>query len=56
MSPSPQAGCIVQVWQPEMVKVANYLIERLSKATVTAELLHPNELVSSGSSISDSFG
>ena len=32
--------------QPETVKVANYLIERLSKATVTAELLHPDELVS----------
>ena len=35
-----------QVRQPETVKVANYLIERLSKATVTAELLHPDELVS----------
>ena len=26
--------------------MANYIIERLGKATVTAELLHPDELVS----------
>lgn len=31
---------------PETVEVANYLIDRLGKATVTAELLHPDELVS----------
>ena len=39
-------GNVAQVRQPETVKVANYIIERLGKATVTAELLHPDELVS----------
>ena len=32
--------------QPETVEVANFLIERLGKAMVTAELMHPDELVS----------
>ena len=36
----------LQVREPETVKTANYLIDRLSRATVTAELLHPDELVS----------
>ena len=35
-----------QVRSPETVEVANYLIDRLGKATVTAELMHPDELVS----------
>lgn len=36
----------VQVRQPETVEVANFLIDRLGKFLVTAELLHPDELVS----------
>ena len=31
---------------PETIEVADYLIERLGKSTVTAELIHPDELVS----------
>ena len=38
--------CVHQVRQPEIVKVANHIIERLGKSMVTAELLHPDELVS----------
>ena len=36
----------MQVRQPETVEVANFLIARLGKSTVTAELMHPDELVS----------
>ncbi|MCJ1468197.1 hypothetical protein MMC07_006825 [Pseudocyphellaria aurata] len=40
------AHIVGMVRSPETVEVANYLIDRLGKATVTAELLHPDELVS----------
>lgn len=41
------AGALwAQVRQPETVEVANFLIARLGKSTVTAELMHPDELVS----------
>ena len=37
---------VEQIRQPETVEVANFLIERLGKSMVTAELMHPDELVS----------
>ena len=35
-----------QVRRPDSVEVANYLMERLGKGSTTAELIHPDELVS----------
>ncbi|KAK9797373.1 hypothetical protein WJX73_006662 [Symbiochloris irregularis] len=40
------AHIVGMVRQPETVEVANFLISRLGKSTVTAELMHPDELVS----------
>lgn len=36
----------MQVRRPETTQVANYLLDRLGKGQVTAELLQPDELIS----------
>ena len=37
---------VLQIQRPETTQVANYLLDRLGKGQVTAELLQPDELIS----------
>ncbi len=39
------AHCVGMVRAPETVEVANFLIDRMGRGTLTAELLQPDELV-----------